>query len=180
MAWDTDNSDSDRNSSINMTRKEKKKGCEVDPTAGATSNECRNYNLDMPFGFQDMDPMLITVIGEVVGNILSGDMPMNVANAFGNWLQLIAQVIVMFNAQQQYFQGGPGRYYNPAYRNISNPFTSEPGTSEGDGEGDKKRKKKRSSKDKRRSYSQSEIDNVIKQLDEEIELLKREIDQLKK
>ena len=86
--------------------------------------------------------MLITVLGEVVGSILSGNMPTNVANAFGNWVQLIAQVIVMFNAQQQYSQAGPGRYYSPDYRNISNPFTAEPSTSDGNEQIVKKKNKK--------------------------------------
>ena len=107
MAWDADIT----NDKINRKNKNKKsdnkesyyenqqnKECEIDPTGGASENKYKYCDLDIPFGFQDIDPMLITVLGEVIGSILSGNMPSNVANAFGNWVQLIAQVIVMFNA----------------------------------------------------------------------------------
>ena len=35
-------------------------------------------------------------------------MPYNVQNAIGNWLMLVGQAIVTFNAQQQYCMNGPG------------------------------------------------------------------------
>ena len=152
MAWDADIT----NDKINRKNKNKKsdnkesyyenqqnKECEIDPTGGASENKYKYCDLDIPFGFQDIDPMLITVLGEVIGSILSGNMPSNVANAFGNWVQLIAQVIVMFNAQQQYSQAGPGRYYSPEYRNISNPFIAEPETSDGGERIVKKKNKKK-------------------------------------
>ena len=34
-----------------------------------------------------------------------------------------------YNSQQQYFQGGPGRYFNPMYYNVSNPFCNQTSTS---------------------------------------------------
>ena len=68
-------------------------------------------------------------------------MPSNVANAFEIGYST-AQVIVMFNAQQQYSQACPGRYYSPEYRNISNPFTAEPETSEAVNELLRRNKKK--------------------------------------
>lgn len=84
------------------------------------NSECR----DIPNGFQDVDPQLFILIGEILGNILSGRLPFNVQNALGNWLQLVGQVIETYNAQQQYFQGGPGIYFNPKSYNVSNPFCS--------------------------------------------------------
>ena len=98
--------------------------CKIDPTAGADTNSCKNINLDMLFGFQDLDPMLMLVIGELIANSISCKLPSSVLNAYGNWLQMVGQVIETFNAQQQYHEGGPGRYYNPEYKNIDNPFCS--------------------------------------------------------
>lgn len=111
----------------------------IDPTAGASTNNCRDANLDLLFGFQDADPMFLVVICEIVSNIISGKIPVNVAGAFGNWLQLIAQVMTLFTAQQQYQQSGPGRYYNPVYRNVTNPFCIN-NTQSDDGEPVERRK----------------------------------------
>lgn len=58
------------------------------------NSECR----DIPNGFQDVDPQLFILIGEILGNILSGRLPFNVQNALGNWLQLVGQVIETYNA----------------------------------------------------------------------------------
>lgn len=77
---------------------------------------------DIPGGFQEVDPMLVAVIGELLGNIIAGNLPFNVQNVVGNWLTLVGQSILTFNAQQQYFQGGPGRYYNIKNLNVTNPF----------------------------------------------------------
>ena len=92
---------------------------------GVTDEACRCGNSDIPGGFQDLNPMLFIVIGEIIANVIASQIPFNVQNALGNWLQLIGQIIETYNAQQQYFQGGPGRYYNPIYRNSSNPFCPE-------------------------------------------------------
>ncbi|MGG7176848.1 hypothetical protein ACQPU1_04585 [Clostridium paraputrificum] len=83
---------------------------------------------DMPGGFQDLNPQLFILIGELMGNIMAGSLPFNVQNAVGNWLQLVGQAIETFNAQQQYQQNGPGRYYNPKNKNVTNPFCPNDGT----------------------------------------------------
>ena len=61
--------------------------------------------------------MLMVLIAEVLANAISGDLPAQAMNPLGNWLQLIGQVIQMYNAQQQYYQSGPGRYFNKDYKN---------------------------------------------------------------
>lgn len=118
-----------------------------DKTGGAATNFCRDFNSDIKFGFQDIDPMLITVIAEVLANKLTTKMPSIQLNAVGNWLQTIASVIAMFNAQQQYHQAGPGRFYNPVFRNVTNPFCMNPMQGDGFGEGEKKYSKKKKRKD---------------------------------
>lgn len=156
-------------------------GVQIDPTAGAKNNNCRNFNSDIPFGFQDIDPMFSTVVCEILSNAISNNLPTNVANAYGNWLQLIAQVIISFNAQQQYFQGGPGRYYNPVYRNVSNPFCSnakEPNGGEHSDIGksfEATSKEEKSSKGKEVDKLKKEVKNLkqrIKKLEDEINSLK--------
>lgn len=77
---------------------------------------------DLPGGFQDLSPQLFSIIGQIVGMVISGNLPFNIQNAVGNWLMLVGQVIITYNAQQQYFQSGPGRYYNLKYKNVTNPF----------------------------------------------------------
>ena len=149
----------------------------LDLTAGALNNKCRDMNLDMPCGFQDVNPMLFTVIGEVISAILSGNMPTNVANAFGNWLQLVAQVIVTFNGQQSYFQSGPGRLYNPLYRNISNPFCVNSATSDGD-EGMSGNNDDNIDAGNKKSKIKG-LKKKVDKLSEEIEYLNKEITKLK-
>lgn len=149
----------------------------IDPSAGANNNECKNFCSDIPYGFQDIDPMLSNVVCEILSNVLSKKLPINVAASYGNWLQLIAQVIISFNAQQQYFQGGPGRYYNSVYRNVSNPFcqsfSSSNGGEHSDTGGGKKSKTKSSNK------KIEELIREVKDLKMEIERLKSEINTLK-
>ena len=82
----------------------KKIDCEIDPTAGKDTNECKNLNLDISGGFQDVEPILMVLIAEVLANAISGDLPAIVMNALANWLQLVGQVIQLYNSQQQYFQ----------------------------------------------------------------------------
>ena len=88
----------------------------------ANNNSCNMGCGDIPNGFQSLNPELFIVIGEILGNIIAGSIPFNVQNALGNWLELVGQAILTFNAQQQYFQGGPGRYFNPKYYNVTNSF----------------------------------------------------------
>lgn len=85
------------------------------------SNNSEGCN-DIPGGFQDLNPQLFTVIAELLGNVMAGNMPFNVQNAVGNWLELLGQVILTCNAQQQYLQSGPGRYYDTDNKNINNSF----------------------------------------------------------
>lgn len=169
----------------------------IDPTGGASTNQCRNANLDLLFGFQDADPMFLVVIGEIVSNIISGKIPVNVAGAFGNWLQLIAQVMTLFNAQQQYQQSGPGRYYNPIYRNVTNPFCINDTQSDGgepverrekgfyyDSDGRKikyKKRKARKNKSKKNSNNKDikELKKMINNMQIDIQNLKKEILNLK-
>ena len=89
---------------------------------GVADEACRNGNSDIPNGFQDLPPNIYVLMGELLGNIIGAKLPFNIQNSVGNWLQLVGQAILVFNSQQQYFEGGPGRYYNPIYRNATNPF----------------------------------------------------------
>ncbi|HCW53776.1 MAG TPA: hypothetical protein DG753_08580 [Clostridium sp.] len=131
-------------------------------------------------GFQKLYPELFIVMGEIIGNIISRKMPINVQNSFGNWLQLIGQAILTYNAQQQYFQGGPGRYFSPIYYNVSNPFCSNNSYDRNFenincfeyNEGKRHKRKKVSQKDI------AKLDNNINQLVKEINSLKQQIDQI--
>ena len=106
--YDTENNDSSsRQSNNHSTNNSNNMGCN-----------------DIPNGFQSLSPELFVIIGEILGNILAGNIPSNVQGALGNWFELVGQVILTYSAQQQYFQGGPGRYYNPMYYNVDNPFCS--------------------------------------------------------
>ncbi|WP_261776615.1 hypothetical protein [Clostridium botulinum] len=68
-------------------------GCKIDPTAGASTDWCAKLNLDIPGGFQDINPILFITLGEVVGNIISGQLPYNVANIISNLIILVGQII---------------------------------------------------------------------------------------
>lgn len=72
--------------------------------------------------FQNVNPELFIVVGELLGNVIANELPFNVQNAVGNWLQLVGQAIETYNAQQQYYQQGPGRYFTPDSFNVDNPF----------------------------------------------------------
>ena len=72
--------------------------------------------------FQNVNPELFIVVGELLGNVIANELPFNVQNAVGNWLQLVGQAIEAYNAQQQYYQQGPGRYFTPDSFNVYNPF----------------------------------------------------------
>lgn len=91
------------------------------------SNNSQNdgyYCGDIPGGFQDINPQFFLLIGEILGNVVAGKMPFNIQNVIGNWLELVGQAIETYNAQQQYMQSGPGRYYDIRNMNINNPFCS--------------------------------------------------------
>ena len=72
--------------------------------------------------FQQVNPELFILVGELLGNVIANEIPLNVQNAVGNWLQLVGQAILTYNAQQQYYQQGPGRYFTPDSFNVDNPF----------------------------------------------------------
>lgn len=116
------NQSNENNSSGKQRRCE---NCKPNNGQGKASESVRYSDSDIPGGFQDIPPQLLLVIGELIGNIVAGNLPFNVQNVVGNWLQLVGQAIEVFNAQQQYFQGGPGRYYNEVYRNVANPFCTD-------------------------------------------------------
>ena len=139
--------------------------CKFDSSDTDKNNWYKFFNLDIPYRFQDMDPMLLTIISEIMSNIISGNMPTNVANSYGNWLQLISQVILFFNSQQIYYENGPGRMYCREYKNISNPFLQ----------------KEASDKNTRRKYKKyvASLECVIAELKNEIDRLKEEVNKIK-
>lgn len=149
---------------------------------------------DIPGGFQSLNPQLFAVVGEILGDIIAGNLPFNVQNAVGNWLELVGQVILTYNAQQQYFEGGPGRYFNPRYYNVSNPFCSntsgntEGNTSSGEVTNDNDEVKSNTSnrshiqKNNEKSKDKSNIKNNnddIKKLKQDINTLMEQVEEIK-
>lgn len=147
--------------------------CNFDSSAGADSNYCRNVDSDMINGFQDVEPMLLVTIAEILANAISGKLPINVLNAYGNFLQLISQIISTYNAQQQYQQSGPGRCYNRAYRNVTNPYFVNSSPTQSDG-GEPVTQRVSQNK----TYSQNNDEIIM--LKREIENLKRQVEMLKR
>lgn len=148
---------------------------------GVADEACRCGNSDIPGGFQDLNPMLFVVIGEIIGNIIASQTPFNVQNALGNWLQLVGQAIETYNAQQQYFQGGPGRYYNPIYRNSGNPFC--PNTTDESGantSGNPSSMSSNTSNSNSTDEESSTSSKANKKLQNRIDKLERDICELKK
>lgn len=80
---------------------------------------------DIKGGFQDLNPHIFPLTAELVGHVLASNLPFNVQNAIGNWLELLGQIILTYNSQQQYFQGGPGKYYDVRNKNIGNPYCTK-------------------------------------------------------
>ena len=60
---------------------------------------------------QDLHPETVLLTAELLGNLSALHMPFNVQNLIGNWLQLLGQIILVFNAQQQLWENGPGTCY---------------------------------------------------------------------
>lgn len=56
----------------------------------------------------DIPPGLFTLIAEALGIYIARNLRLNDQNSIGNWLQLVGQAILSFNAQQQLRQQGPG------------------------------------------------------------------------
>ena len=144
--------------------------------ANATKSQ-REACSDIPGGFQDIPPQLFLVIGELLGNVMAGNLPFNIQNVVGNWLQLVGQAIEVFNAQQQYFQGGPGRYYNPIYRNAANPFC--PDTTDESSKNTPDHINKRKRKTSNGTQNNTILLRRIESLENEISILKEEIEKLK-
>lgn len=149
---------------------------------GNINNEFNNIGCnDIPNGFQGLDPQLFILVGEILGNIISGRLPFNVQNALGNWLQLVGQVIETYNAQQQYFQSGPGRYFHPKNFNAANQFCTQNQSSASQNTnsnvGNANKSKKNDSKVKNSDESN---DDKINQLELCISELKEEIEEIKK
>lgn len=133
---------------------------------------------DMPGGFQDLNPVLFTLIGEIAGIVMSENMPLNVQNAVGNWFELLGQVILTYSAQQQYFQAGPGRFYNPIYKNVSNPFCQDGQPTPGYSTGTSSSNENNSSSGSDNSSSNI-YDNEINDLKETVTSLIQEVQYLR-
>ena len=156
----------------------------------STNNSCDMGCNDIPHGFQSLNPELFIIIGEILGNIVAGSIPFNVQNAVGNWLQLVGQAILTYNAQQQYFQGGPGRYFDSRYYNVTNPFcnTTPANTTQNTSLGNDKKtlsktKEKNSNSDRNiKSSSENSVDKIqalelrIDQLTAEMEKIKNKME----
>lgn len=128
---------------------------------------------DVPGGFQDLNPNLLNMIGCFAGAIVSSNLPFNMQNVIGNWLELAGQYIETYNAQQQYQQGGPGRYYSPMYKNVSNPFTPNTGSDETGNETINTQSSNNNSSNTSSQITIEDLSNQIKELRREIEELKR-------
>lgn len=116
---------------------------------------------DIPGGFQDLDPNLFLIVGAILGDALAGKLPFNVQNALGNWFELVGQIILTYNAQQQYQQSGPGRYYNPMNKNVTNPFCTSSSSNNSNDEAD-------------------DLKKSIHDLKKQVEKLNKEIEHIKK
>ena len=141
---------------------------------GVADESCRCGDSDIPGGFQDLNPQTLVVIVTIIGINIANQIPFNIQNAVGNIFVLLGQVIITFNAQQQYFQGGPGRYFNPKYYNVSNSFCNETDYVQN---GEVKNDVKGSSKNKKKSKN---LEKEISNLKSKINQLQKEIDNLKK
>lgn len=90
--------------------------------SNSTAKSNKFFAGDIPGGFQTLNPEVFNIIGEILADVVAGRIPFNVQNALGNWIQLVGQIIETYSAQQNYFQSGPGRFYNLKYYNVANPF----------------------------------------------------------
>lgn len=136
-------------------------------------NPCKDLNLDIFFGFQDIDPLIFTIIAEILADVIAGKLPSGSINALGNWFELVAQAISTYNLQKQYFELGPGNYFNPMNRNSLNPYC------------DKIRELKDNKKNKKLNEKKllsiiNSLDNKVNELNEEVQLLQKQIDTLKR
>lgn len=149
---------------------------------GNINNEFNNIGCnDIPDGFQGLDPQLFILVGEILGNILSGRLPFNVQNTLGNWLQLVGQVIETYNAQQQYFQSGPGRYFHPQNYNVANQFCTQNQSNTSQNTNSNTSNSNKSKKnDSTEKSSNENKDDKINELESSIKELKEEMEKIKK
>lgn len=133
---------------------------------------------DIPGGFQNINPEIFNIIAEILADVVSGRMPFNVQNAIGNWIQLVGQAIETYNAQQEYFQSGPGRYYDLRYYNVDNPFCPNNGQSSNNSNSSNSE-----SENSQESCSEShmtELKKVVNQLKSEIESINLRLEKVEK
>lgn len=149
---------------------------EDSPPPGVADDDCRCGDSDIPGGFQDLNPMLFIVIAQILGDVMANQLPFNLQNAIGNWLTLVGQSILTFNSQQQYFQGGPGRYYNPIYRNSANPFCESTVDESGANTSGTSSKSSGKSSKSSNNDGNKELQKRIETLENELEKLKKDID----
>ena len=150
---------------------------------GYTNSSDNENNLgcnDIPNGFQTLHPELFVLIGELLGNIIAGNTPFNVQNAIGNWLQLVGQAILTFNAQQQYFQSGPGRYYDVKNYNVVNPFCSTNPASPGANPSNTSNTSNTSASSKNSTSQTNDINiNRLQELESQVQELTNELNKIK-
>ena len=122
-------------------------------------------------------------LGEIMGNVMAGQMPFNVQNVIGNWLQLIGQAIETYNAQQQYMQAGPGRYYDIRNLNINNPFSSNNGATAGQSmNNDVSQNSNNKTSNSETSDEKEELFKMkrqIRQLEQQVDILQKELQKMK-
>ncbi|MGN0144220.1 MAG: hypothetical protein ACI398_04505 [Clostridium sp.] len=155
-----------------------------------TDNENFEYGIgcgDIAGGFQHVYPELFILIGEVIGAIVSQRLPINVQNAFGNWLQLVGQAILTYNAQQQYYQGGPGHYFDPRNYDIANSYdenycrnsNKEEYSRDGEYKEGGRTKHGRNKKSSRSKGEINDIEKEVKYLKKQIREMQSEINNMK-
>ena len=181
-SFDSETTDENSSSNTSQASNGRCENCMFGNENAEATEDQRKACSDVPGGFQDFNPQILNLITVLFGSIASQKMPFNVQNALGNWLQLLGQVIITFNAQQQYFQGGPGRIYSPIYRNAANPFCSN-SSDEGQANVSSSKKKKTTSSSENKVQSSNDINELkksISELSKQIKELQSEIENLKK
>jgi len=142
-------------------------------------------------GFQKTNPECFAAIAEILGHFMAGNMPFNVQNAVGNWFELIGQIIITRNAQQQYFQGGPGRYFDYKNYNVSNPFSpqtsgfTEGNTSSGESEADEEEEEDEDNENMDSAYKKQnkemiELKKRVADLSKELESITKKLNNINK
>lgn len=183
--YDTDNIKDDENTECNEENETTDNGEDASNGNSDEKNTSNNEYYwcgDIPFGFQTINPQVFNVIGEIVGDVMSNRLPYNVQNAVGNWLQLVGQIIESYSSQQNYFQSGPGRYYNLKYYNVTNPFcpndgeTSESSNSTSDD--DESTSNSENCTEKSDNDEIDDIKSVLKQIQESIVTINEKINKL--